>query len=207
MSKIGFQRSTVVKIIWIIAALIAVPIIIYIANFRTSQISSNPDDWGVFGDYLGGILNPMIALFNLGILSYLTYVIHKANEQRETENQKREIEKERPILIFKITPETSPNYLVKNVGNGPAINVEIFNSSNKDIWGIKVAGIYLMQNEEMRIDWAVGQTRFGAKYSDMFDKIHFSYATGNKMWFKDIEHHFNETVKDTKMIWEMRKKI
>lgn len=37
-------------------------IIVYVMNFYKLSVSSNPMEWGPFGDYIGGILNPSIAL-------------------------------------------------------------------------------------------------------------------------------------------------
>ncbi len=33
----------------------------YLLTFRTSYLSTNPDSWGQFGDYIGGLLNPLIS--------------------------------------------------------------------------------------------------------------------------------------------------
>jgi len=63
----------------------------YILNFRSSPISNNPSDWGVLGDYFGGILNPLISLITLFFL-IKTYLSQKeeliqseiaADEQRQ----------------------------------------------------------------------------------------------------------------------------
>ncbi|HHR6046647.1 TPA: hypothetical protein ACS70H_003610 [Providencia alcalifaciens] len=37
----------------------------YIFNFNNSSISNDPSDWGVLGDYFGGVLNPLISLVTL----------------------------------------------------------------------------------------------------------------------------------------------
>lgn len=59
-------------ILWIIGfggliAFIAIvaPIVFYIINFHENEPSKNPADWGVFGDYLGGTLNPIISFLTL----------------------------------------------------------------------------------------------------------------------------------------------
>ena len=45
--------------------LIVVPTIGYIINFWGTSISKNSSDWGTFGDYFGGILNPVIGITNI----------------------------------------------------------------------------------------------------------------------------------------------
>lgn len=38
-------------------------------NFRSAAISGNPSDWGAFGDYLGGVLSPILAFVSfMGLL-------------------------------------------------------------------------------------------------------------------------------------------
>lgn len=49
----------------------------YIYKFSSSSISSNPSDWGVLGDYVGGTLNPLISLITL------FYVIRTYLSQKE----------------------------------------------------------------------------------------------------------------------------
>jgi len=57
----------------ILVALFFGPLIAYISNFRKGHISSSPDDWGTFGDYLGGFLNPILGILNILVLVYLTF--------------------------------------------------------------------------------------------------------------------------------------
>jgi hypothetical protein len=79
-------KSNWLKILIIISGiLILIPITLYILFFFYNDISNNPNDWGLFGDYFGGVLNPLIALFTLIILGYLTYLVSKTNTE-ETKN-------------------------------------------------------------------------------------------------------------------------
>ncbi|MGX1181554.1 hypothetical protein AB7M31_004622 [Pseudomonas sp. IAP-CY TE4608] len=55
----------------------------YIINFKNSSVSGNPADWGVLGDYFGGILNPLISLMALFFLTK-TYLAQK-DELKQSE--------------------------------------------------------------------------------------------------------------------------
>ena len=66
----------------LLGILILTPIIIYSWNFAGQELSSNPSNWGTFGDYIGGIINPIIALGSLVILSYLTYLVSQQSNEK-----------------------------------------------------------------------------------------------------------------------------
>ncbi len=59
----------------------------YIGKFHLYTISDSPADWGVLGDYLGGVLNPLISMIALLFLikTYLTQ--RKELEQSESLNR------------------------------------------------------------------------------------------------------------------------
>lgn len=58
------------KHFFVITSLISViPIAFYVWHFRRLDISDNPEDWGVFGDYIGGVYGVLttILLFFVGL--------------------------------------------------------------------------------------------------------------------------------------------
>lgn len=69
-----------------IAALTAIGVVslIYIAAFGTTR-SSNPEIWGLFGDYFGGVLNPLFAL--AAFLSALWSISVQQREARAAAEQ------------------------------------------------------------------------------------------------------------------------
>jgi uncharacterized membrane protein len=78
-------------ILFISLGAIALVIVAYILKFSRYSISKDPQLWGSFGDYFGGILNPLIGVLNLGVLIYITYQISTAEGTRnenELANQK-----------------------------------------------------------------------------------------------------------------------
>lgn len=60
------------------------------------EISDNTAVWGAFGDYFGGILNPIFAIINIGILIYLTHLVHRIDSNRVKE----ELEIQKQIAIY-----------------------------------------------------------------------------------------------------------
>ncbi|HCR2080175.1 TPA: hypothetical protein ONC71_003890 [Enterobacter kobei] len=85
------EKSVITFLMLAFASCLVIVIGSYILNFRSSSISNNPSDWGVLGDYFGGILNPLISLITLFFL-IKTYLSQKeeliqseiaADEQRK----------------------------------------------------------------------------------------------------------------------------
>jgi uncharacterized membrane protein len=70
-----------------IVAMIAVGA--YIANFFDRPISSETGDWGTFGDFLGGIVNPVTGLVTIVLL-----VLTLRSQQDELEEQRRQLAKQ-----------------------------------------------------------------------------------------------------------------
>jgi hypothetical protein len=46
-------------------------------TFAKSPISNDPANWGLFGDYFGGTLNPIFSLINICITIWLTLLINR----------------------------------------------------------------------------------------------------------------------------------
>lgn len=46
---------------WVIVGVAATALLAYVVRFFNHKFSSDPAEWGQLGDYLGGILNPLIA--------------------------------------------------------------------------------------------------------------------------------------------------
>ncbi|MFJ5330769.1 hypothetical protein [Pectobacterium versatile] len=74
----------------------------YVGNFNGFLISKDPADWGVLGDYIGGILNPLISMATLFFL-IKTYLEQK-NELQKSENSS---QSQREIITLQIKISTS----------------------------------------------------------------------------------------------------
>jgi hypothetical protein len=76
------RKKTLNLTIFIFTICLVIPAIFYSINFWGSNLSKTPAVWGAFGDFFGGILNPIIALFGTIILGYLTYEISKQSSDQ-----------------------------------------------------------------------------------------------------------------------------
>lgn len=73
----------------------AVVIIVYAGHFYQNPISQKSAEWGQLGDFIGGILNPVFAFFNLLALVYLSFRIADWESQREEEKEEWQTNREK----------------------------------------------------------------------------------------------------------------
>lgn len=64
------------------------PISYYRENFDKKHFSQLQGDWGTFGDFLGGVLNPFISLLTLGVTGYIAYILNKYERERDQESKR-----------------------------------------------------------------------------------------------------------------------
>lgn len=69
-----FKTFLIIFGIFVFIALI-IPILFYVGNFWGQNLSGDTQVWGTFGDYFGGIFNPLIAIANLIIFIKLTLIV------------------------------------------------------------------------------------------------------------------------------------
>lgn len=120
------QRRT----IWLSGSLLALlalaPLAIYVYHFHHLPISSNPIEWGNFGDFIGGVMNPILALVGIFITLSVTVVSEQRN-QTEVYNMERAI---RPLARLELidTPERI-EIRIRNAGLGPMTIADVRISS------------------------------------------------------------------------------
>ena len=62
-----------------------IPIFYFWLKFKSFNISSSISDWGNFGAYIGGVITPIISVYSVIILGYITFLIGK-NSNEESKN-------------------------------------------------------------------------------------------------------------------------
>ncbi|HSH86907.1 MAG TPA: hypothetical protein VK958_06610 [Methylophilus sp.] len=76
------------KYIWIPILMIGLVFVIYLLNFWGNPKSNEPASWGQFGDYFGGILNPLL---NTVTIFALLYTINLQLKQLKTSAQQNDL--------------------------------------------------------------------------------------------------------------------
>jgi len=87
--------------------------------FGENDISDDPERWGQFGDYFGGLLNPLISFLNLIVLTYLSLRLVKEDDQR---SQWTLMELARPYAQISFNKQFNLLEInIENLGLGPLI--------------------------------------------------------------------------------------
>ncbi len=73
------------KLVNVFIALLLIPILVYILNFGNHTFSSLASDWGAFGDYIGGVLNPILGLASIVILGHISIIIGNNSIKQQKE--------------------------------------------------------------------------------------------------------------------------
>lgn len=74
------DKKKIFFIVLIILVVLAIPIIVYSIFFHSYTLG-NPTEWGVFGDFYSGILNPIITAITTALLIYITFLLNKKDKE------------------------------------------------------------------------------------------------------------------------------
>ncbi len=91
------------QLIWgaaIVLAGIVLVVAVYAGKVSSDRFGQDPAAWGQLGDYLGGILNPLLALTNIAIFCWLTLTLRALQFQSESASS-REKAVDRTISLHK----------------------------------------------------------------------------------------------------------
>ena len=187
---------------WVVAILVIVAALLpFIIRFYSHTISDKQEHWGQFGDYFGGILNPIISLISLIVLTYISISVYKIEDQR---NEFTLQELARPFgQIIYINLEQHLEIKFMNCGLGPLIIKEILLTNGKEI---KSTNFYTNLPVSDNVIWRdfmfdgmdftlardseivlFSVTPFNANISEIFD--------GYKA-FEDFKAQFRKIIKD-----------
>lgn len=141
----------------------------YVIKFHNSNISSNPADWGVLGDFFGGVTNPIISLATLFFVAktYITQIaeldsaresVKRADELREmsanaqislAQTYIKQIEVQNKILQIQVL-STSMNVHLKNIEIYSKEIERVTESMNNNLAFVSIQGKRYSSDEEQK---------------------------------------------------------
>ncbi len=198
--QFDMKKSTIYVFTVLCIILIIGPVVFYILLQGSSNISRNLSEWADFSNYW----SPFISLSSLIILSYLSYIVFKFDQNRHRESEIKESILDRPILAF-IKNRTTNLYYIKNVGKGAAINISLKANliREKELWQHEAQMYSLKEGDAYSLEWIDVSTMFIAWYQDVFGNAFYSYMEYDYMTFipeseihmekyKNIKIHFDK---------------
>ena len=91
--------SLAIIVVGLVLLLISVGI--FVAKFSGQPISDKIEYWAQFGDYMGGVLNPILALINICVFVILTITIQNITDR----NNKESLETSKMIALMSMKHE------------------------------------------------------------------------------------------------------
>jgi hypothetical protein len=154
------MKLTKWQIFWICfggIALLFTPLWIYIARFHLNEISTEPEKWGPFGDYIGGILNPLISLLTLTATIIIAIVLKRIDDRNRKEDRSLSYQPELVVEQSSFYTYTGTKYATRktvefsNVSKGFMYKSELQlpNEFGVDIYNI---GLGSAKNVELKLE-------------------------------------------------------
>ncbi len=113
------SRNLVIILCFSSLLTLIITVALYTYQFGSINLSDKEQDWVSFSDYFSGILEPILALLNLMILTYLTIKLVEIEDNRNTWTLQELV---RPYAdIAFINSEESIEIKLENCGMGPLI--------------------------------------------------------------------------------------
>lgn len=84
------QTKHIKYIAWGTIILSVIPFVFYLIKFGSFAFSETKGDWGTFGDYIGGLLNPFISILTLGVTVYIAWSINEYERKRDLASKNEE---------------------------------------------------------------------------------------------------------------------
>ena len=96
--------NTVLIVLGILLMLdvLLIPIGVYVNKFWNHELSDNKGDWGTFGDFVGGLLNPIISVLTLALTAVIAFMLHSRDKKRQDDEAKRNVQPELVTNLQKV---------------------------------------------------------------------------------------------------------
>lgn len=111
MVKTFFKKHwgvvSIVVVILIVASAAFVASFSYWSQFHNRPLSESPEQWGQFGDYVGGTLNPAISLIGLVLTFWIAVQVNKISKK----TSKEQIAAQKEILKLQLQSEVIKEFL------------------------------------------------------------------------------------------------
>lgn len=192
------KRSLFLILIVASVLIIIGPVLFFVFKLGSTNVSRNLSEWSNFSNYWSAFIN----LANLIVISVLSYLIFRFDQNRHRESEKRENILDRPLLAF--IKNTHGIYYVKNVGKGAAINIILKSNyvEQSQKWEHVNVLYSLKEGDSLILEWIPQSSMFIAKYQDVFDNSFYSYMKDDTMTFMPESEIIQRASEHVKLLFD-----
>ena len=77
-------------LLWLVAILLAIsPVVVYYVTLRSFDFAKSSNDFGIFGDYIGGTVGTIVGIISIYLL-YITYTSQVRFARKQDASTKRQ---------------------------------------------------------------------------------------------------------------------
>lgn len=117
------------------ALILIVPLGAYVSNFGSCEFSDDPAMWGVFGDYIGGVYNVLVAIL-------VFYISHNLDKKEERQHKRAKAAYDIKVQIEKFEQSKNRTKTVERLTN--------LILSSKEILGLSLYRMLLSLNDHLQ---------------------------------------------------------
>lgn len=167
---------------WVVTLISVLCLAFYVINFWGNDISGDPDDFGVFGDYVGGVINCAVGVISV-VFIYKAYVAQNEMNRKQDELLKRQqfestffnmLSTQREILN-EISVVDCFNETQKGLKAVALIRCDIEQDLDKELHGSKL----LSKEQKLKLK---------NKVHDVYDEIFKLHASQIGHYFRHLYH-------------------
>ena len=176
----------------------------YIYHFHGHQISQNPEDWGVFGDFMGGALNPLLAFF-----SFMLLLLNLKLQREQLDNAEEQLKLNQEEL--KLTREELKKAADAQIDAAKVMNEQL---KTQALQQFDSFFFNLINQFSSRLDKLVGNEQFYRLYEEVFDSKLQSNRSGRRLIlleneqitnFSVLMYHILKTIDSQFMDYDLKK--
>lgn len=167
---------------WIVALISIACLAFYVINFWGNDISGDPSDFGVFGDYVGGIINGAVGIISV-VFIYKAYVAQSEMNRKQDE-----------LLKCQQFESTFFNMLStqREILNEISV-VDCFNETQKGLKAVALIRCDIEQDLEKKLNGSKllskeQKLKLKNKVHDVYDEIFKLHASQIGHYFRHLYH-------------------
>ena len=144
-----------------------------------------------------------IDIINALVITILTIQVYHYNKKKD------ELDfKTKTPLISISQEEYSSEYIIQNIGGGPALNIRILSDldSETKFWKKNLIGYDLFGNNSLKLD-NENKEQYLITYNDIYGNLYYSYMKNNHLQFGFLTSSEKKSANEIQKMWKYDKQV